>query len=186
MTGEKPANPADSDADETPVSARADFLSALVWGAFGLAIITASWRMDRLESQGAKLYTAPGLYPGIIGGAILLLGLILGWRAWRLQGHRLGATAWRLAVPARAALLRVGGFLVLGLAYAAGAVGRAGIPFWLATFIFVAAFILIFNWRERQERNQTARGVALAVAMGAGTAFLVSYVFQEWFLVRLP
>jgi hypothetical protein len=35
-------------------------------------------------------------------------------------------------------------------------------------------------------REQTGRGIAVALAMGAGTAFLVSYVFQEWFLVRLP
>ena len=34
--------------------------------------------------------------------------------------------------------------------------------------------------------GQTAKGVLLAVVYGASTAFVVSYVFQEVFLVRLP
>ena len=186
MTGENPASPGDASADETPVSARADFLSALVWMVLGVAIAVASWNMDRLQSQGAKLYTAPGLYPGILGAVLFLLGGVLAWRAYRANGHRIGATSWSVAAPTRAAWLRVGSFLLFGLAYAAGAVGRGGMPFWLATFIFVTGVILVFDWRERQARHQTGRGIAIALAMGAGTAFLVSYVFQEWFLVRLP
>ncbi|MFN0160757.1 MAG: tripartite tricarboxylate transporter TctB family protein [Burkholderiales bacterium] len=172
--------------DETPVSARADFLSALVWIAFGIIIVLASWNMDRLESQGAKIYTAPGLYPGIVGGVLVAFGLLLALRALRAGGHRLAATPWSLSASARAMWLRVGGFLVLALAYAAGVVGRAGIPFWLATLVFVTGCILIFEAQKRRARGETVRGIVVALAMGAGTALLVSYVFQELFLVRLP
>lgn len=186
MSGE--ANPVaeQGGSEETPVSARADFLSALAWIAFGIIIVLASWNMDRLESQGARIYTAPGLYPGIVGSALVALGLVLALRAWRSGGHRLAATPWSLPASARAMSLRVGGFMVLALAYAGGVVGRAGIPFWLATFVFVTGCILIFEASMRRARGETVRGIVVALAMGAGTALLVSYVFQELFLVRLP
>jgi Tripartite tricarboxylate transporter TctB family len=168
------------------VSPQADFIAAGVWVAFGLAVMIAAWRMDRLQSQGASLYTAPGLVPGILGAVLFLLGVLLALRAARAEGHRLGAIRWASSPETRAVVKRVGAFLVLGLAYAAGLVGHGGIPFWLATFVFVTGFMLVFDWTRHREAGQTKRGVMLAVVVGAGTAFVVSYVFQEVFLVRLP
>jgi Tripartite tricarboxylate transporter TctB family len=168
------------------VSPQADFIAAWVWVAFGLAVLIGAWRMDRLESQGASLYTAPGLVPGILGAVLLLLGLLLALRAARADGHHLRRIRWALDVPTRAVVRRVGAFLALGLGYAAGLVGHGGIPFWLATFVFVTGFVLAFDWTRRRDAGQTAKGVLLAIAIGAGTAFVVSYVFQEVFLVRLP
>jgi hypothetical protein len=171
---------------ENKVSARSDFISALVWMAFGLSIVIASWRMDRLESQGATFYTIPGLVPGVLGAIMLLLGIVLAIRAYRDGGHRLGATSWSLPPEARAAAPRVALVLVFSLAYAAGLLGHGGVPFWLATFAFVFLFILVFDWKERQAKGQTGKGILLAFIYSAGTAGLVSYVFQELFLVRLP
>jgi uncharacterized membrane protein len=168
------------------VSPQADFIAAWVWVAFGLAVLIGAWRMDRLESQGATAYTAPGLVPGILGAVLLLLGLVLAWRASRAGGHRLRTMRWALSPAARAVVLRVGAFLVLALGYAAGVVGRGGIPFWLATFVFVTVSVLAFDWTRRRDAGQPWRGVLVAAAVGAGTSFLVSYVFQEIFLVRLP
>lgn len=168
------------------ISPRADFISAFVWMAFGLAVVIASWRMDRLESQGATTYTAPGLVPGILGAILLLLGLLLAARAARSGGHRLFSRPWVVFPDARSVITRVGWVLGLSLAYAAGLVGHGGIPFWLATFLYVSLFILLFDWRTRSDRGETRKGVFLAMVYGAGTAFLVSYVFQEVFLVRLP
>ena len=171
---------------EDKVSPRADFISALVWMVFGLSVVTACWRMDRLEGQGATLYTVPGLVPGILGAVMFLLGMLLALRAGRAGGHRLGATPWAMTSGGRAAAIRVGWVLVMSLVYAAGMVGHGGIPFWLATFLFVSVFILLFDWTERSAKGETAKGAALALVYGAGTAFLVTYVFQEVFLVRLP
>ncbi len=168
------------------VSPQADFIAAWLWVAFGLAVVIAAWRMDRLEGQGATLYTAPGLVPGVLGAVILVFGLLLALRASRAGGHRLGAVRWLPSRASRAVFLRVGALLVLGLGYSVGLVGNGGIPFWLATFVFVTLFVLAFDWKRRVEAGQTLKGIALAVAVGAGTAFLVSYVFQEVFLVRLP
>jgi hypothetical protein len=171
---------------EPKVSPQADFIAAWIWVAFGLAVMVAAWRMDRMTSQGASLYTAPGLVPGILGAVLLLLGLVLALRAAREGGHRLRKVRAAPSPQTRAVVTRVGALLVLGVAYAAGLVGRGGIPFWLATFVFVTLCVLAFDWKRRRDEEQTARGVLFALAVGAVTAFVVSYVFQEVFLVRLP
>ncbi|MEO5771121.1 MAG: tripartite tricarboxylate transporter TctB family protein [Burkholderiaceae bacterium] len=168
------------------ISPQADFIAAWVWVGFGLAVMIAAWRMDRLESQGASLYTAPGLVPGILGAVLLLFGLLLAFRAARAGGQRVRRLRWAAERQTRNVVMRVGAFLALALAYAAGLVGRGGIPFWLATFVFVSVFLLAFDWTRRRDAGQTAKGVLFAVGIGAGTAFVVSYVFQEVFLVRLP
>ena len=173
-------------ADEKKVSPQADFIAAWVWVAFGLAVLIGAWRMDRLESQGATLYTAPGLVPGILGAVLLLFGLLLALRAARAGGYRLGDRRWSPSPDARAVVKRVGAFLLLGLAYAAGLVGHGGIPFWLATFVFVTVSVIAFDWTRRRDAGQALRGLLFAAVIGAATAFLVSYVFQEVFLVRLP
>jgi hypothetical protein len=168
------------------VSPQADFIAAWVWVGFGLAVLIGAWRMDRLESQGASLYTAPGLVPGILGVVLLLLGLLLALRAARADGHRLHRIRWTHDLQTHTVVRRVGAFLALALVYAAGLVGHGGIPFWLASFLFVTVSILAFDWNRRRAAGQTGKGVLLAVAVGATTAFVVSYVFQEVLLVRLP
>lgn len=121
--------------------------------------------MDRLERHGAALYTAPGLVPGLLGLVLLILGLVLTGRS-------------RAALPPEAqGWSNTPLVLVLCLGYAAGLVGRA--PFWLATAVFVTAFIALFEYPAR-------RRMALAPLYGALTALLVSWLFESVFLVRLP
>jgi putative tricarboxylic transport membrane protein len=64
--------------------------------------------------------------------------------------------------------------------------GRSWMPFWLATFLFVTTFIFLFNWQAITSQGRTKKILVSAISMGVGTSFLVSYVFQELFLVRLP
>src|SRR5688572_32753285 len=51
----------------------------------------ASWTMDRLERLGAKLYSAPGLVPGLLGGVLFVLSIALAVRALRQGALRQGA-----------------------------------------------------------------------------------------------
>lgn len=171
---------------ENRVSPQADFIAAWVWAAFGLAVMVGAWRMDRLQSQGASLYTAPGLVPGVLGLVLLLLGLLLALRSARAKGYLLGGIRWAPDPATRVVVRRVGVFLLLAFAYAAGLVGRGGIPFWFATFVFVTGFVLIFDWARRRAAGQAVKGLLRALAAGAMTSFVVSLVFQEIFLVRLP
>lgn len=170
-------------APDTEVSPRADFVSALVWMAFGGFVAIYAWRMDRLENLHINKYEVPGLVPFILGSAILLLGLALAVRA--LRG---GALASVGAPPAG----KAGGraymsiVLVAMLLYAVVLVGH-GIPFWLATLVFVAAFIFFFD-RQRQAElgRSTAKQAVLALVYGAAASAIVTLVFQEIFYVRLP
>ena len=72
------------------------------------------------------------------------------------------------------------------LLYAGVLVGH-GLPFWLATFVFVAGFIFWFD-RERQAAlgRTVAKQAALAAVYGACTSAVVTLVFEHVFLVRLP
>jgi putative tricarboxylic transport membrane protein len=74
--------------------------------------------------------------------------------------------------------------LVLTLGYAAGLVGW--LPFWLATALFVGGFVALFEWRMAQNRSERVRRIGFAVLYGALIAAVVTFVFQEFFLVRLP
>ncbi|MGH8740196.1 MAG: tripartite tricarboxylate transporter TctB family protein [Burkholderiales bacterium] len=149
---------------------RSDLVQAAVWVAAGAAILYASWTMDRLERYGATFYTAPALVPGLLGLVLLALGLLLGARAIRQGALRPApALAWSWGnTPV---------VLVLCLGYAVGLVGRA--PYWLATFVFVTAFITVFEYPVR-------RRMALAPVYGALTSLAVTYLFESVFLVRLP
>jgi len=55
----------------------ADRIGGLIWVAFGLAVVYGAWAMDRLESLGIPLATAPGVVPGLLGIAFIIFGSIL-------------------------------------------------------------------------------------------------------------
>jgi hypothetical protein len=156
-------------------SARSDLRGGAGWAGFGLLIIAASWRMDRFEAMGAQLYTMPGFVPGMLGAAIILLGLVLmlrGWRRSRTQG----------ATPASEPLInrRIAVTLALTLLYAGLLIVR--VPFWFCTGLFVASFVASFA----PEGQPPLRRLLVAVLAGVLTSALVTVVFEHVFLVRLP
>ena len=63
-----------------------------------------------------------------------------------------------------------------------------GLPFWLASTIYVTGSILILQRlsREPQTRRVTLRAAVMALVIGLGAAVITQLVFQELFLVRLP
>ena len=70
--------------------------------------------------------------------------------------------------------------MVLSVLYAGLLVGRA--PFWLVTALFVAAFVATFA-----PPGQTLpRRLGVALIAGVLTSAVVTVVFQQVFLVRLP
>jgi hypothetical protein len=172
-----------------PASARtmvkADFVTGLIFMALGLAVAVESLRMPRFEQLNVNPYTVPGLVPGILGAIILVLGAVLFLRAarqggWRLAGRAPDAKPFLADPGTRRLLLSV----ALCLLYATGLVGR--LPFWLATFVFVAAFVVLFEWPLAADRSDRLRRVLLAIVLGAVISAATSFVFQEIFLVRLP
>jgi putative tricarboxylic transport membrane protein len=160
-------------APEEKPSARLDLVTAAAWVAVASGIVVGSWTMDRLERLGAPLYSAPGLVPGLLGLVLLALGVVLGVRAVRAAGLDDPRVNPSLREGWRGTAL----VLALCLGYAVGLVGH--VPFWLATFLFVTAFIAIFEY-------PSLRSMAMAPVYGAGTSLAVTWLFESVFLVRLP
>jgi hypothetical protein len=162
------------------LSPRVDLIAALVWIAFGGAVAVGSWNMDRLAHLRINRYEVPGLVPGLLGAAIVVLGGVLALRSLRRMASHHGVSA------AIEPLGPLAGVFLSTLFYALVLVGH-GVPFWLATFVFVTGFIAWFD-RERQGGlgRSMARQLVQAVAYGAVTSAVVTLVFEHVFLVRLP
>ena len=175
MSGPSPTEPA-----ENP-HARADFWTGLVLVVLGSAALLASLDMPRFEERQVNPYTAPGLVPGVIALVIAILGLLLTLRAARQGSRNDGEARDRAGAAGRRRLWLT---LFLTLLYAAVLVSR--LPFWLATAFFVFAFVALFEWQETATPIQKARTLGFALAYAGVVAAVVTWVFQEIFLVRLP
>jgi hypothetical protein len=170
---------------EEPITPRGDLKDAACWIALGIAILVGSITMDRLEQQHINPYTVPGLLPGLLGIMMILLGSVLGLRSLRRGALHLAppppgahdSERWR----------RIWVVLALCLGYGIVLIGH-GLPFWLASTIYVTASILIMQRMSRDPivRRQTPRAWAKALMIGLISSVVTHLVFQEFFLVRLP
>lgn len=179
------AEGARSDRGEESSTPRADLHDAIFWIVLGALVLGGSLAMDRLEKQNINPYTVPGLLPGLLGIAMLLLGGVLALRSWR-QGA-LQQAVQPASPHQREQRMRM--WLVSGLCvgYCVVLIGH-GLPFWLASTIYVTGSILIFQRlsRDPAERALTPRAWAKALLIGLGASVITQVVFQEFFLVRLP
>jgi hypothetical protein len=171
--------------DDKTMPPRSDLIDALGWVVLGAALLIGSWRMDRLQSQNINPYTVPGLLPGLLGLAMLGLGLVLGLRSWR-RGALSQAAAQGTAHD-RTERLRIWVVVGLCVGYSVVLVGH-GLPFWLASSVYVTASILVLQRMssEPQQRALTPGVWLKALVIGVMSAVITQLVFQEIFLVRLP
>lgn len=161
---------------------RAELHDAVGWLLLGALVLAGSISMDRLEQQGINKYTVPGLVPGLLGIAMLLLGAVLAVRSLRRGALHTPPEAARSDVAKRLAIV-----IALIVVFCVVLVGH-GLPFWIAASVYVIASILILQapQRAREGRSLGVRDVAFAAAVGIGSGVVITYVFQELFLVRLP
>jgi hypothetical protein len=174
-----------SSATNARLAARAELRQAVGWAGLGAAILIASLRMDRLESQSINPYTVPGLLPALLGLVMLLLASLLALRSWRrgaFAADDSNAPRFDAALARRVALV-----LALCLTFGVALVGH-GLPFWLAAALFVSVAIMSLQQPLRRATGRTLglRDVATAIAIGLGAGVAITLVFQQIFLVRLP
>lgn len=166
--------------DEKP-SPFADLLTGAVWLALAAAIVIGAWRMDRFQHLQASIYMAPGLVPALLGGSIGFMAILLVLRA--VRAGALAQAAWpkvRLAD-----YWRLTAILALSLTYAIGLIGR-GLPFWLASAIYVTVTVFVFQFADRRRNGTLPRGAIFAIVFGIISGLIIHYSFRDLFLVRLP
>jgi hypothetical protein len=155
------------------LASSANFRFGIAWALFGATVLIASWRMDRLESLHINPWSAPGLMPGVLGALMLFFGIALALR-------RSGEVAELEASPRRTALA-----LVLGVAFAGGLLGR-GLPFWLTAASFLFVSILAFRLLDPEPGTRRWRVALSSAVIAICAALIISFVFEDLFLVRLP
>lgn len=170
---------------ESPIHPRSDLKDAIGWIAFGVLVVIGSVTMDRLEQQHINPYTVPGLLPGLLGLMMIVLGGVLALRSWRRGALQMPRPA--VAPDSREQWKRIWVVVALCMAYAVGLVGH-GLPFWLASAVYVTASILVLQRMSRDpgERRLDARAWIKAVVIGLASGIVTQVVFQDLFLVRMP
>jgi len=163
---------------------RLDFVSGIVLTAFGTGVLVESLRLPRLDHLNVNPYTVPGLVPGLLGVLLTACGLAMLIRSIVRGGWRLNLTSRSVgefmhATPVR----RIAVVLALTLIYALGLFGW--LPFWLATMVFVFAFVVI---TEAMAVGGIPKpiNIAIAAALAIVVGFGVEFVFEQLFYVRLP
>jgi Tripartite tricarboxylate transporter TctB family len=168
----------------------ADRIGGLIWVCVGAAIVYGSWTMDRLETLNIPPATAPGVVPGLLGLGIVVLGMVLLARRNTAAPETSAPSFARADTKAGEQdapfdLKRVLLSWTLCLIYGALLLGR-GIPYWLLTFVFLFAHMMLLDDTERVPAAFSLRRLVIAAVVAAAVAIIVALVFRYAFLVRLP
>lgn len=153
----------------------ADLVTSLVLITLGAAMVWGGYVMDRLEIRGIHPASIPGLVPMGLGAAIILCAGLLFVTSYRGGAHE-GIDFGKVPVLIWTA--------VLCSAFALLLIGR--LPFFWATFIFISAATARFRWRSDVSLALNGRQVARAVVSGLVFSAIITVLFRDLFLVRLP
>jgi len=164
---------------------KADFVVSLLLMAFGVWIVIHSFQMPRFEELGANPFSVPGIVPGILGTIIFILSFIVFMRSLTRKGYRLGLNRATLTGFFRnASMQRMLLTILICIVYGIVLVGR--INYYLATFVFVLVFLILFQYRPSEGFPARRKTLVLSFIQAVLTAGIVGAVFRYLFLVDLP
>jgi hypothetical protein len=153
---------------------------------FGIVVVVASWRLDRLENLGINPWSIPGLLPGVVGVLIVLLAVALAWQSRHSAAPEEAAPA--VADGPVAAGREWGRTLVaaaLCVLFAGVSLGR-GLPFVAEAATFIFLFTSVFSWSQWRADGRVLRALATTLVTAILASLLISWLFESVFLVRLP
>ena len=164
---------------------KADFVTSIVLLLFGTAILIMSIYMPRFEGLGVNPYSVPGIVPGLLGVILLILSLILFIRSIIRKGYQFGLSIeiikqYFTDESTRNFLLA----LILSLVYGAFLLTR--IPYSLATGLYILIFILIFEYRPKDNISSQKKTIFYSLVEAISVSAGVTLVFRYLFLVDLP
>jgi hypothetical protein len=164
---------------------RADFVTSILLMAFGIWIVVHSLQMPRFENLEANPFSVPGIVPGLLGVVIFILSLVVFLRSLKQNGHRLGINATVVGNFVKdASMQRMLITILICSVYGLGMIGS--VNYYVATFLFVLAFLLLFQYRQAQKNQAMGKLIAVSVLQALLTAGAVGAVFRYLFLVELP
>ncbi len=164
---------------------KADFVTSIVLFAFSVTIIILSVRMPRMEEVGADPYSVPGIVPAFLGGILLLLSIILLIRSVLKGGAQLNLHREKVSAFFKdEAIIRVLLTISISVMYAVVLLGRT--PYMFATFLYVMAFVMIFEYRVDRTFRGQEKIVIFSCVQALLVAGIVAAVFRYLFLVKLP
>jgi hypothetical protein len=144
-----------------------------------------SIQMPRYEGLGVNPYSVPGIVPGLLGLILLILGLVLLIRSILRKGYHLGLSIeiikqYFTDESTKHFLLA----LILSLVY--GVLWLTRIPYSLATGLYILFFILIFEYRPRENISSQKKTILYSLVEAISVSAGVTLVFRYLFLVDLP
>lgn len=154
---------------------RADMITSVVLAAIGLSMLVGGFTMDRLEVRRIHPASIPGLVPMVLGVLLFLCAVLL------YRSAKSGPDDETFELGDQKRLWGTG---ALCLIYSVGLVGH--VPFYVATFCFVAAFVALFTRKAGASGRETLKWVAVSIGTGAIASTVISNLFEHGFLVRLP
>jgi len=164
---------------------KADFVASIILMAFGIWIVVHSINMPRFEEFGANPFSVPGIVPGILGTIITMLSLLVFIRAVRQKGYRVDINGCTLKSTMQdASFKRMIITCSVCVFYGLGMVGT--VSYYLATFIYVFAFLIIFQYRFSETYNNQRKLIGWSFVQAMLIAGTVGAVFRYLFLVDLP
>ena len=177
------------------MSRRSEYESAAAWAAFGLVVVVASWRLDRLDAMDINPWSVPGLTPGVVGVLIILLAIVLALQARREPpddaARRLSAASAAGSPDTDDAADPIGNLGrtavagVLCVLFAGASLGH-GLPFAAEGAAFIFLFTTVFSWTVWRAEGRIARGLLTTLLIAVAASALISWLFESVFLVRLP
>ena len=161
--------------------ARADFYTGIVMMTFGITVTVMAFRMPSIPRDP---FSAPGVLPIFLGVVISTLSLIMFVRSIVRTKGQLGFSRASIReffseIGTRRVIITT----ALCLCYAL-LLGKVLFP--LLTFIFVFAFVVIFEYDRNTAFRPQIKKVLMALLVAILTAASITLVFQNLFLVRLP
>lgn len=163
-------------------SAIADRVTAVVFFALGAAMTYGGFIMDRLEVRQIHPASIPGLVPMMLGVALMICAGLLAWGARSKDSPATDDDADTR--PAQGSWSNFAVVAVWSAVYALGLVG--GLPFVVATAIYICVFSAWFTWQDGRGIAGNIRTVVLIGLFGCVMAAAISALFRFGFLVRLP
>lgn len=150
--------------------------------AVGIAQFIGGYTMDRLEVRQIHPASIPGLLPMVLGLAIAIIAALQLISLYRRGDTEMEGIAGGLVTGKE--LTRLLLLITICAFYALFLVGR--VHFWVASSLFVAGFMMIFELSSRMPKRRAVITVARAVVIAVVFGGAVSFLFEDLFLVRLP